>query len=524
MKTIIATMVFTLTASALRTAPLELGSRLELFVDDYVVERFEGNAALHVHKPGGREVVLATDKPWEEETAGYFAVSREDSTYRMYYRAHHHGSGEKPRGEPMCYAESRDGLHWVKPNLGLFMFKGSADNNIVLGGDDEKFPATPKWRGKLGFETDLGWRGDIVPFKDTNPGATQDAKYKALVRGCRGPHQVLEGQSDYGMYPMKSPDGIHWTLMSEKPVISNRRLDTQNVAFWDVVHGRYVAFVRHLLWRNAGAKEAALPEQVRPGGIRDVHVSFSRDFVNWSEPVPLQYPGDQDREIYTNGITSYERAPHILIGLATELTNIFSVDQVHPILMVSRDGGSTFRRYGDELIPNEAPQERDGNRSNYMAHGIVRGNEREYFVYATEGYGYEETDGLAGWKKQPSSNSIRLRRFVYRVDGFVSARAGLVGGAVVTKPFTFRGDKLVLNYIAWPIRPGEVRVEMQDVNGQPLKGLSLADCAPLRGDAIAQPVVWQSGASPRAHVGQPVRLRFALRHADLFSFQFVGTD
>ncbi|MCC7084377.1 MAG: hypothetical protein IT427_05155 [Pirellulales bacterium] len=267
-------------------------------MDDYLVDRFDGEVSLHLHKPSGKEVVLTMDKPWEDPTWAYFCVFKDDNTYRMYYRGHHHGSGEKPRGEPMCYAESKDGIHWVKPNLGLFRFNGSAENNIVLGGDDEKFPATEKWRGKLGFETDLGWRGDLVPFKDTNPGATSDARYKALVRGCRGPHQVLEGQSDYGMYPMKSPDGIYWTLMSEKPVITKRRLDSQNLAFWDASHSRYVAFVRHLKWTTDDAR----PEEVRPGGIRDVHMAVSDDFIHWTEPAPLKYPGDIDREMYTNAI------------------------------------------------------------------------------------------------------------------------------------------------------------------------------------------------------------------------------
>jgi len=68
----------------------------------------------------------------------------------------------------------------------------------------------------------------MVPFKDTNPRAGANGFYKAFVRGCRGPHQVLEGQSDYGMYPFKSADGIHWTLMTDKPVITKGRFDSQN--------------------------------------------------------------------------------------------------------------------------------------------------------------------------------------------------------------------------------------------------------------------------------------------------------
>jgi hypothetical protein len=138
-----------------------------------------------------------------------------------------------------------------------------------------------------------------------------------------------------------------------------------------------------------------------------------------------------------------------------------------------------------------------------MAHGLVRGNDQEYFLYATEGYG---------------DDGPRLRRFSYRVDGFVSVRAGLRGGAVVTPPFTFEGRQLVVNYIAY--RRGGVRVELQDADSAPLDGLALDDCEELSGDAIERVVVWKTGADPGRHAGRAVRLRFALRHADLFSFRF----
>lgn len=533
-------MTTTLSATrslAYNKTPIDIGSRLELFVDETLVHSFEGDATLHLHKPRGKEVVLASDKPWEDGSMNYFAVLRDGDIFRMYYRGHHHGSSAEARGEPMCYAESKDGIHWVKPNLGLFTFKGSAENNIVLGGDGRKFPATDKWRGKLGMDTGLGWRGDMVPFIDKNPNAQPDARYKALVRGARGPHQTLEGQSDYGMYPFKSPDGIHWTLMSEKPVITRGKFDSQNLAIWDSAHNRYVAFSRDMRWgtadkplSNAPSAEAyevwrtSLNEARRNtedvdlsryGGVRDIRMSTSTDFVHWSDPVLLEHPDEIDREFYTNAIIPYERAPHILLGFPTEMVSLFSFEgsEVNPIFMVSRDGGRAFLVRGEPLIPREAPAERDGNRANYMAHGIVRGNDREYFVYATEGYGVESVDKAA-----------RLRRFIYRIDGFVSVRAGPQGGAVVTRPIIFSGDRLVVNSIAWPSYRSGVQVELQDVDGRPLKDCAMEDCNLVEGDAIEQQVTWKSGVDLGTFAGRPVRLRFSLRHADLFSFQFTKDD
>jgi len=172
--------------------------------------------------------------------------------------------------------------------------------------------------------------------------------------------------------------------------------------------------------------------------------------------------------------------------------------------MASRDGGRTFHRWPDALIPRDAPEERDGNRSNYMAQGVVRGNDREYFVYATEGY----QDGP----------SRRLRRFSYRVDGFVSVRSTASGGAVVTEPITFSGSQLVVNYAA--TQGGSLRVELQDGDGRPLDGFALDDSPELCGDAIEQPVAWKTGVSPGSVAGKPVRLRFVLRNADLYSYRF----
>ena len=169
--------------------------------------------------------------------------------------------------------------------------------------------------------------------------------------------------------------------------------------------------------------------------------------------------------------------------------------------MSSRDG-VVFRRWSQELIPITAPQDRDGNRSNYMAWGLLQlpGNDRELSVYATEAY-YAGPGG-------------RLRRFTFRTDGFVSVHAA--GEAtLITKPLTFAGSKLALNIAS----RGHTRVELQDAGGKPLPGFTLADCVPLVGDHIEQAVSWK-GASLAALAGQPVRLRFQLQDADLFSLRF----
>jgi hypothetical protein len=88
---------------------------------------------------------------------------------------------------------------------------------------------------------------------------------------------------------------------------------------------------------------------------------------------------------------------------------------------------------------------------------------------------------------------------------------------LLTKPVRFAGSALSLNFATSAI--GSVRVELQDEQGRPLPGFSLEECAPLFGDTIDRTVRWQGG-SLAALAGQPVRLRFAVSDAQVYSFQF----
>ncbi len=88
----------------------------------------------------------------------------------------------------------------------------------------------------------------------------------------------------------------------------------------------------------------------------------------------------------------------------------------------------------------------------------------------------------------------------------------------MTKPITFKGDPLAVNFTK--SAGGKIQIELQDPNGNPLKRLSLKDCRPLNGDAIDQTVQWGPSADVGAWAGRPVRLHFRLTNADLYSFRF----
>ena len=434
-----------LTKIRLPLDPEDIGTRREPFVDGHLIDRMTGSIELRVQQPTPKEVVLTADKPWEGNTSAYYTVFADGDKFRMYYRGSHWDvKAKKPtHPEVTCYAESTDGITWTKPELGLHTFAGSKANNIV-------------WTGPGSH--------NFTPFRDANPKCPPEARYKALAGG-RG-----------GLIAYQSADGLRWKPMADKPVITRGAFDSQNLAFWDAHIGKYREY--HRQFRR----------------VRDIMMGTSDDFLKWTDPVFLDYQGVRPEHLYTNAVLPCPGAPHILIGFPTRF--LPAKEQTEPVFMASRDG-QTFRRYPDAVIPTTAPADRAGNRSNYLAWGVLQltGKPDELSVYAKEAY-------YAG----PGS---RLRRFVYRTDGFVALHAGPEGGEAVTRPIRFRGSKLVLNYRV----TGTARVELLDADGKALPGFS----ATLTGDHTAAAVPWEKVADL---AGKPVRLRFTLQDADVFSFRF----
>ena len=453
---------------AAHAEPLTLGkdgTQRELFVDGHLIEILTGGVRQYLHKPEPREVVFVTDAPWEGNTSAYYTIFRDGDLFRMYYRASHWDTGSKKEThrELTCYAESRDGIHWVKPKLGLFEFNGSRENNIVLDG--------------LGTHC-------FVAFKDGNPDSPPEARYKGIARG--------RPVGKKGLYIFESPDGIRWRLTRNEPVITEGAFDSQNLAFWDAHTRQYREYHRTFV-----------------NGVRAIMTGTSSDFIHWTKPVLLTYQeGIPMQHLYTNAVQPYGRAPHLLIGFPTRYLPDEG-QRVEPTLMTSRDG-LHFHRWLDPVVPESAPKDRGGNRSNYMTWGLVEIPSRpnHLSVYATEAY-YTGPDS-------------RVRRFEYRKDGFVSIRAVGGAGELVTKPLSLGrlAERLTVNFQT--NQGGAIRVAIEQPSGQAIAGYALTDCKPLRGDSIQQQVTWKTGGDiSRLRRKYPaVRLRFELNKADLYSLQF----
>jgi len=128
-----------------RTIPV--GLQKQLFVDDYVVvEKHNVVRALgKVTKANGGRPVLVADRPWESDNILIGSVFREEGKFKMFYKV---GYAEpEPNDTPgitqlrVAYADSSDGLHWTKPNLGIRTFRNSKNNNLInpMGMTDSDF-------------------------------------------------------------------------------------------------------------------------------------------------------------------------------------------------------------------------------------------------------------------------------------------------------------------------------------------------------------------------------------------------
>lgn len=454
---------------------LDLGQRRELFVDRFLIDAMEGTA-LRLGVPQQAGVALQFDAPWELHHCGYVTVFQDGERFRMYYRGLPVSGKDGSNEETTCYAESRDGKTWEKPKLGLFETHGTRENNVILAG------MAP-------------FSHNFAPFHDARADAPADQRYKALA-----------GTSESGLVAFVSPDGIAWRKLQETPVITKGAFDSQNVSFWSEAEQTYVCYLR--TWTEGDF-----------GGFRSISRCTSPDFVNWTAPVEIDFGGTPREHLYINQTAPYFRAPHLYVSTAARfmpgrkvvsdevavsigLSAGYGNDCSDGVLLTSRGGNVYDRTFMEGFVrPGLGPQNWV-SRTNYPACGILQTGPGEMSLYVQHNYG------------QPTHH---LMRYAMRLDGFASLHADYAGGEMTTKPLRFSGTGLYLNLST--SAAGSVKVEVQDADGAPLPGYTLADCEELIGDELERQVAWKGGdLAPLA--GKPLRLHFVLKDADIYALQF----
>ena len=465
-KALFALLSAVIAGSASGAGTIDIGSRRELFVDRFLIDKLT-MASLKLHTP---QLALPVESP--RPNGHYATVLRDGDRFRFYYRDDKdpqvgwktHGFEKYHDGEATLYAESQDGIRWKLPRLGLFSHPSFPAGNIVLM--DEYLVSH-----------------NFTPFIDTKPGTPPAEKYKALGGLAYQPkpdHQEIRARrGPGGLKAFVSADGLNWRKLRDQPVIPEsfgKYFDSQNYAFWSGSEQRYVCYFRRFV-----------------NGLRAIARTTSEDFVHWTPFVEMagNLPGEH---LYTANTQPYFRAPHIYVATPTRFMD--KRGSATDILFMSTRGGARYdRTFTESFIRPGLGQAGWANRANYAAIGIHQTGHGEMSLFLTGG-----------------------RRYTLRLDGFASVNAPLAGGELLTKALSFSGRELEINFST--SAAGVIRVELQDADGKPLPGFSLDDCPPIFGDELARVVKWKGGSDLGQHSGQPVRLRFEMSDSDLYSLKF----
>lgn len=515
------------------TEVTDVGSRLQLLCDRSLVDNRSTSAVQLWHKPSFAGMVLRHDQPWEGDYCGYHSivqdVDEKGPLFRIYYisaAAPPWVGGNKPgakfryTGLRVCYAESRDGINWEKPSLGIVSFAGSKDNNIILD------------------STENFWDNFMV-MKDPNPDCLPSERYKGvgLYFSPNPVDKSPEVVASRGLRCYVSADGRHFTF---KRLLLKRHwhgaaFDSLNVLLWDVTHKEYRLYVR-------GGHDAELVrfgnyqhhDMKRPQAVRGVKVSTSKDFVSWTPPevVSIEHSAEEP-ELYTNNVEPYFRNPEFYIGFPTRYSerlawygnfdDLCGVEKrrghfftkggntenmrlgsaiTDACFMYSHDG----RRFtlSDEVFLSPGPEYKSNwiYGSCYMTRGFaltptMRGDAPEMSFYSHVG--------------RMSGEAQELDRYRLRIDGFASYHAGVAPKRLILRPLRFAGDTMFLNFATSGF--GYIYVTVRDLDGNEIRSEQLF------GDAVDRRVRFAPGALSK-FANKAVTVRFDLSDADVYSFRF----
>jgi len=414
----------------------------------------------------------------------------------------------------IAYAESKDGITWEKPNLGIYEYAGNKDNNIVFRGDVDGSirgfhggcvfvdPTSVEERYKmlyLGIITDEEWEA----FEKKYPGEADTMARRSNINGYR---------CVFGVFGLVSPDGIHWKSIPEPLMIQHA--DTMNTCYYDIDRKQYVAYIR--MWqvneRVGGASESWITV-----GRRSIGRAISSDFRHFSKPELVFTTGadmSPSHVWYTNGKTTLPGCPdnHVMFPWLWELER----DGGDVWLLSSADGWTWSRVPGGPVITCGNSGEPDGE------HVVCSGNLLEYpdntwrigytghpiphkypgrDVSKRKGLfpGIQSVSGLATWQKG--------RLTALQCDG-----EGEFATVAVIPPT----DKIRLNAIVRPTGYIKVAVRLLD------KGIVLRnfeDTDRIVGDGLEIPVKW-NGDPIIPHQGKPIIFCFKMKQAKLFGIEF----
>jgi hypothetical protein len=451
-----------------------------------VADTYRLHRRLHQPEKDPPEPVLERVFAWEGDYVTAAAVHLEDAPrrYRMWYTALDYGLMEQRRalgrsphgniGEPQpiytCYAESADGVRWERPALNLFPHP-AGDNSIVFKGFSNA-------------------GGAVV----CDPAAPPDRRY-ILV------NMEWFDTGNGGVIFAFSPDGLRFRYPTEppQPAIYGHS-DCPNSLVYNPFRKVWMMYMR-------GWHSAALNWPNGKGNCRRrVSYAESPDLIRWSEPQTVYAPDELDTNDFY-GMPTFRYGDWFFGQLLVYDEDIAGTIGVQ--LAFSRDG-IRWQRLPQRpwFIPHGVPGGPGGGMVFPAQAPVIDGD--SIFVYWNEYANHHFAH----------PNRTQTFRGRLRLDGFVSLAAGRDMGNLITRPFTLRADRLLVNA---QCQGGRIVAELTEPNpreprGALVPGFSQDDCDGFTGDSTAHALSWRGRSDLSALRGKRLMLRLALTHADLYSF------
>jgi hypothetical protein len=448
----------------------------QLLVDDFLVAQTTLKRTFHLPDYHPANPVLKPDRAWESAGRGPMAMpfsdgvwyDFQDRLFKMWYYAGHGGGAT-------CYAISKDGIHWEKPELDVvpgtnIVYKGSRDSGTV-------------------------WLDDNAP--------RPEERFKmALYAGT--------------FLLFRSPDGIHWTKVSEGGKTGDR-----STFFYNPFRQRWVFSLR-----SGGRLGRSRHYWETSDFFSFGNAAWDRgEVVPWVASDSADWKRDDLKtrpQLYNLDAVAYES---ILLGLfsvwrgdyrstppteeARQLQQQGRPKQNSVCVGFSRDGFHWDRPDRRPFCPCSETKG-DWNWGNVQSVGpgcLVMGNKLYFYVSGRAGKSFPSCSNAdAGG----STGLAILRR-----DGFASLDAADQEDALTTRPVRFQGKHLMVNA---DVDQGQLQVEVLDEQGQPIAPWIKPNCQPIRQDKTLIRVAWQGARDLSSLAGKPVRFRFHLRNGSLYSF------
>lgn len=480
------TALFVITTGMLFAAPppvepVEIGTTPQFFIDDHLVDnrwslKMKTEEVVRAFHPP----VKFSGNPVITGGCGYPSVVREADTgiFKLWYQTHTRGADEERNGYAIAYAESKDGMTWTRPELGLCEWKGTTANNIV-------------WKGHADF------RASGQQILDLPESARRGFRHIMAYHTSGGK------RGENGIHVVGSQDGIHWDKGSDSQVLDISS-DTVNSIVFDPTRGEYAMFCR--------AKDRYLAGQegmLNTGESRRIFRVAGKDL--WSKwenaPHSILIPDEVD---LANGFNRFYGMPaRVYAGITFGFVWSFKLNSdIWTELAWSRDGLDFQRLPTRPRFIDLGPADAWDDGMAFGSADWVEVGDEWWFYYA----GWDGPHGIP--EREGSIGLAKLRK-----EGFVSLRGPRGGGVIVTRILKWPGGKLRINADA---AKGELKVRVSDAARKIIPGFDYDDCETFTGDATAHEVKWR-GTSLDTLAGKELRFEFFLREADLFTFRADGS-